>query len=129
MRPSTSGSTGRPCGEVRLRCRRWRPAPGCPVEVDIALAELHILGIVTEEGGHWAGIAPERAIEVLIQREEEQLRARQERLHTARSSIPTLVADYVLPGRSQCRPAGVARFGQDETGGVTGSGHGLSRPV
>lgn len=72
-------------------------APGA---VRGALSALAARELVGEAEGRWTPVAPERALELLILREEEQLLARRARLQETREAIPDLVASYVDVRRS-----------------------------
>lgn len=64
-------------------------------DVERILESLGQLGIVSAQDGYWIAVPPDHAVEMLIAREEERLRTRQARLEEARSTIPTLVAEFV----------------------------------
>lgn len=70
----------------------------CVEEVRAALDDLADLALVDHAApgpGGYCAIPPERAIELLIAREEQQLEDRRTRLADSRTSIPDLVQDYV----------------------------------
>ncbi|WP_147064276.1 hypothetical protein [Knoellia locipacati] len=69
-------------------------------ELDAAISELGALGLTAESASGWSAVPPERAVELLIHREEQVLAARRARLDQARDSIPLLVADYVDGSRT-----------------------------
>lgn len=73
------------------------------LEPDVVRAALTALAdrrLVSDGDGRWTPVPPERALELLILREEEQLVARRARLQEAREAIPDLVASYVDVRRS-----------------------------
>ncbi len=75
-----------------------RPAESVRVEI-ASLGELALVAPADENSAHWTAIPPERAMDVLIAREERILEARRAVVTRSRAAIPQLVDDYVASRR------------------------------
>lgn len=69
-------------------------------DVGAALEALAALDLVHVDDGAWSAVPPERAVELLLLREEQRLEERRAELARSREAIPHLVEEFVAAGRT-----------------------------